>query len=154
MKWTEQQTKELKDLCMSGTSNKDLAENFSVPVTEIHAKRSQLGITIPKVKAAQGKPGMTVNPEFEAAVVDMEKSNKVYNEERFARTRELDAKRNLLRRLESALRFADNRIMELRLTDEGKTVLIIDASGAGTMVNIEGDRLLAIIADVTRKCLF
>lgn len=43
MKWTPEQITELKDRCMSGASNHDLAEHFCVPVTEIHAKRSRRG---------------------------------------------------------------------------------------------------------------
>lgn len=73
MKWTREQITELTTLCMSGTSNKDLAAHFNVPITEIHAKRSQHGITMPKVAAAQGNPAITVNPEFEAAIVEAEK---------------------------------------------------------------------------------
>jgi len=73
MKWTEQQITELHALCHENVPNSELAKHFNVPVTEIHAKRSQLGITIPKIKTAQGKPGMTINPVFEAAVQEMEK---------------------------------------------------------------------------------
>ena len=73
MRWTEDAIGELKALCFDEVSNADIAKFFDVPVTEIRAKRSQLGITIPKVRAAKGKPGMTVNPEFEAAVVEAEK---------------------------------------------------------------------------------
>lgn len=51
MKWTPEQVKELEDLCFAGASNAKMAEHFGIPVTEIHAKRSQLGITIPKIKA-------------------------------------------------------------------------------------------------------
>jgi len=76
MKWTEQQIEELNTLCYKNVPNNELAKHFNVPVNEIHAKRSQLAITIPKIRAAQGKPGMTVNPEFEAAVQEMEKTLK------------------------------------------------------------------------------
>lgn len=76
MKWTDQLTKELRSLCFDNVPNKEIAEYFGVPVSQIHAKRSQLGITIPKVKAAQGKPGMTIDPEFEAAVQQAEKEQK------------------------------------------------------------------------------
>ena len=73
MKWTKEQTAELKRMCFDDVSNKDLAAHFGVPATEIHAKRSQLDITIPKVAAAKGKPGMVVRPEFEAAIAAAEK---------------------------------------------------------------------------------
>ncbi len=72
MKWTTEQQEELRTLCFAEFTNAQLAEHFKCPVTEIHAKRSQLGITIPKVLAAKGKPAITVNPDFEAAVRDAE----------------------------------------------------------------------------------
>lgn len=72
MKWTPIQTEVLKELCIAGISNAAIADHFGVPVREIHAKRSALGITIPKVKAMQDRPPLTVNPEFEAAVQEAE----------------------------------------------------------------------------------
>ncbi len=75
MKWSEEQITELKTLCYEGKmNNAQLAEHFGCFVADIYAKRSQLGITIPKCKAAQGKPGMTVNPDFEAAITEAEKT--------------------------------------------------------------------------------
>lgn len=68
MKWSNEQIEELKALCMAGTPNQKLAERFGVPLTEIHAKRSQLGITIPKCKAAMGKPPIAPNQDFEKAL--------------------------------------------------------------------------------------
>lgn len=73
MRWTTSAVEELTEMCMAGVSNAGLATHFNVPVTEIHAKRSALGITIPKMKAMQGNSPLTIKPEFEAAVVDMEK---------------------------------------------------------------------------------
>lgn len=52
MIWTKEQKAELASLCMAGTSNKDLAAHFSVPVTEIYAKRSQWELTRDKCAAA------------------------------------------------------------------------------------------------------
>ena len=72
MKWTVNQVAELHELCTAEKSNADMAAHFGVPVTEIHAKRSQLGITIPKVAAMKGKPAMTVEPAFEKAVQEMD----------------------------------------------------------------------------------
>lgn len=72
MKWSVNQVAELHKMCMDGVPNADIAFHFGVPVTEIHAKRSQLGITIPKVAAIKGKPAITVNHEFEAAVQEAE----------------------------------------------------------------------------------
>lgn len=74
MKWSDEQIEKLKALCFSGESNVSLAKQFGVNINEIHAKRSQLGITIPKIAAMKGKSAITVDPDFETAVVDMEKS--------------------------------------------------------------------------------
>lgn len=52
MKWTPEQAQELKALCFDDVSNATIAAHFAVSVTEVHAKRSQLGITIPKVAEA------------------------------------------------------------------------------------------------------
>lgn len=54
MKWTNEQVERLKEMCYAGTGNTELAKHFAVPATEIHAKRSALGITIDKCKA--GRP--------------------------------------------------------------------------------------------------
>ena len=72
MKWSVNQVAELHQMCMDGVSNADMAEHFGVPVTEIHAKRSQLGITIPKVAAMKNPPMLVVNPEFEEAAQEMD----------------------------------------------------------------------------------
>ena len=64
MKWTEEKIKELKDLCYRGVPNKDLAQHFRCNLNQIYAKRSQLGITIDKVKAkkrAQQQPKWRIN---------------------------------------------------------------------------------------------
>ena len=53
MKWTDKQIEALKELCKKGTPNKDIATILQCNVSDIHAKRSQLGITIPKVKATK-----------------------------------------------------------------------------------------------------
>lgn len=62
MKWTEEQATRLKELCLEGKSNSEIAIRLDCKVTDVYAKRSQLGITIDKCK------GIEPNPEFEAAV--------------------------------------------------------------------------------------
>lgn len=62
MKWSNEQKEQLKELCYAGTPNAELARLFEVPVREIHAKRSALGVTIPKCKA--GKPGVRTTDEI------------------------------------------------------------------------------------------
>jgi hypothetical protein len=56
MKWSKGQIEYLKTMCFDGAKNSTIAEHFGVPVSEIYAKRSQLGITIPKVAAAKATP--------------------------------------------------------------------------------------------------
>ena len=145
MKWSDEKTAQLKTLASAGVSNPDIAKQLGIKVTDVYAKRSQLGITIDKVKAVKKPAQMQVNPVFEKAVKDMDTKVEV--------TREIDAKRKFIKRLESLLMEAHPSIKHISLMNTGNTVLI-DFGQYGTNVNIEGDSLLAIIADVTRKCLF
>lgn len=62
MKWSNEQKEQLKELCYAGTPNADLAKIFGVSRGEIHAKRSALGVTIPKCRA--GKPGARTTEEI------------------------------------------------------------------------------------------
>lgn len=56
MKWTEKETAMLRRMAVAGTPNGDIAKALNRPITEIYAKRSQLGITIDKVaKVAEPK---------------------------------------------------------------------------------------------------
>lgn len=52
MKWTPEQVDKLKKLCFEERSNAEMAKIFNCGLKDIHAARSRLGITIPKVKAA------------------------------------------------------------------------------------------------------
>ena len=58
MKWTPKMEDKLRKLCFEEKSNADLAKIFNCDVKDIHAARSRLGITIPKIQAAksQDKP--------------------------------------------------------------------------------------------------
>ena len=76
MKWTEKQKSELHALCVDGTlNNTQLAEHFQVPVTEIHAMRSNMQITIPKCREMREA---TVNPKFEAAIASVDAKTPVH----------------------------------------------------------------------------
>lgn len=48
---TEQATK-LTEMAFAEKSNKEIAETLDIKLTDVHAARSRLGITIPKVKEA------------------------------------------------------------------------------------------------------
>ena len=54
MKWSNEQVVKLKELCEKEMPNAEIAKEMELPVMEIYAKRSQLGITRAKVKAAKG----------------------------------------------------------------------------------------------------
>lgn len=62
MRWSEEQTAQLKELCYKGVSNTKIAATLHIKLADVYAKRSQLGITIDKCK------GMAPNPDFEAAL--------------------------------------------------------------------------------------
>ena len=122
MKWSTEQTTRLKELCMEEKSNKDIAEFFGAPVAEIHAKRSQLGITIPAVK------------EIKQAQADP-----------------LREKRAFVRSLLPAFRAANSTILDLDLTSAGRTVTITHTNGSARIVNIEADSYMAIIYDLANR---
>ena len=62
MIWTEEQKLKLRELCHQGYGIKAIAVRLNCTLTEVYAKRSQLGITIAKCK------GIEVKPEFEQAL--------------------------------------------------------------------------------------
>lgn len=59
MKWSEEKVKQLRDLAFAGKSNKEIARALGVEINEVYAERSQLGITIDKVKATQAEGNHT-----------------------------------------------------------------------------------------------
>lgn len=67
MKITEEMGARLKQLAFDGVSNAQIAAALGVAVTEVHAYRSQHGLTIAKVAAATGTPA-SVDLAFEAAL--------------------------------------------------------------------------------------
>ena len=62
MKWSEQNILKLRELCQAGKTNSEIADILHCSLSDVYAKRSQLGITIAKCK------GMVPNPEFEKAL--------------------------------------------------------------------------------------
>jgi hypothetical protein len=55
MKWTDEQIETLRKLCFEDKSNAEIAITLQRTKSEIYAKRSQLGITRDKVKAAKSQ---------------------------------------------------------------------------------------------------
>ena len=68
MEWSEQQVERLKEMCFQGISNKEIAQNLICNVTDVYNKRSQLDITIDKVRAAQPIKGIKPNAGFESSL--------------------------------------------------------------------------------------
>ena len=62
MNWNAFKIDKLKQLCRAGKGNREIAALLDCNLTEVYAKRSQLGITIAKCK------GIDVNPKFEEAL--------------------------------------------------------------------------------------
>jgi len=52
MKWNDENTAKLKELVYAGKSNKEIAHTMQININDVYSKRSQLGITIEKVKVA------------------------------------------------------------------------------------------------------
>ena len=65
MKWNEQLTSKLKELCLEGKTNAEIANILRCNLTDVYAKRSQLGITIAKCK------GIAPNPVFEESLASI-----------------------------------------------------------------------------------
>ena len=52
LKLTKDQETRLTELAFAEKSNKEIAEELKIELADVHAARSRLGITIPKVKIA------------------------------------------------------------------------------------------------------
>lgn len=137
MKLPDEKIAQLKELCFEGKSNKDIAEIMGISISDVYAKRSQLGITIDKVKAAKGK-GLVEKPYFKNLGATLEDNNK---------------KVRFVKMLLPVLQMADKKIVNLILSDNGYFVVIVFLGDTQRLVNIECDSFLAIVADVVRALL-
>ncbi|WP_283608597.1 GcrA family cell cycle regulator [Faecalispora anaeroviscerum] len=144
MKWSEEKVSQLKELAFAGVPNPQIAKQLGVGVSDIYAKRSQLGITREKVQAVKDA---AAPPEPEAI------SSKEIDEDRAAHNREADEKRNLLQLLEPVIRKADPSVRSVVLINQGRLVQIDYANEFRRYVDIQGDSLLAIIYDVARVAM-
>ena len=118
MLWTDEKINQLRLSCCQGKSNKEIAEILGVSITDVYAKRSQLGITIAKVSA--GPIGKT---EYATKVVFLESLTKT-------------------------LKLANVGVKNLKLDSSGNSVFIIFKNGNNKKVCIECDSELAIILDI------
>ncbi len=75
MKWNENQIKKLKEMCQEGISNQEMAVALKCKLTDIYAKRSQLGITIDKCKTETqpAKPLVGINGIIKEALQEIYK---------------------------------------------------------------------------------
>lgn len=56
MKWNDEKIAKLKELAFAGKSNKEIALALEMNINDIYNKRSQLGITINKVRSSVAAP--------------------------------------------------------------------------------------------------
>lgn len=59
MKLTQAQEDKLRELAFAGMANKQIAEQLNLPLTEVYAQRSRLGITRDKVAMEKGEAPRT-----------------------------------------------------------------------------------------------
>ncbi len=64
MKWSEEKVELLKSLAFAGATNSEIARQLNAGISDVYAKRSQLGITIDKIRVAQAG---TAEPDPEIA---------------------------------------------------------------------------------------
>lgn len=144
MKWSEEKVNQLKELAFAGVPNPQIAKQLGVGVSDIYAKRSQLGITMNKVRASKA----VVVPQEPEKVTPIKA-----DEHRTALNREADERRNLLQLLEPVIRKADPSVRSVVLINQGRLVQIDYANEFRRYVDIQGDSLLAIICDVARMAM-
>ena len=125
MKWSEEKVNQLKKLAFAGMPNAQIAKTLSVGVSDVYAKRSQLGITIDKVRVA-AKAGIP---------------------------QQSGEKHDFLKSLEATICKADPSIKSLSLIDQGRLVCIAYADGTRRYAKIRDASLLAIVVSVARVCL-
>lgn len=131
MKWTAELTEKLTEMAFAGEANSTIATTLGISLTDVYAKRSQLGITIDKVK---DRKAATINKDLGDAF--------------------LPSTAELVKSLRELLLKADDTIKNVVLSCGNKAVTVTRTSGQQRIISIEGDSPLAIIFDVVRICLF
>lgn len=151
MKWSEEKVNQLKELAFADVPNPQIAKQLEIGVSDVYAKRSQLGITREKVqaaKAAKAARGEVIKRDSEEP-----RQKAISQDEHLARNREADERRNLLQLLEPVIRKADPSVRSVVLINQGRLVQIDYANEFRRYVDIQGDSLLAIIYDVARVAM-
>jgi pyruvate/2-oxoglutarate dehydrogenase complex dihydrolipoamide acyltransferase (E2) component len=80
MKLTKNQETKLTEMAFAEKSNKEIAQELGIELKDVHAARSRLGITIPKVKAAKEKGVQPVSRSKEAIEFEIFKVQKAAKE--------------------------------------------------------------------------
>lgn len=148
MKWSEEKVNQLKELAFADVPNPQIAKQLEIGVSDVYAKRSQLGITREKVQAAKAARDEAIKRDSEEP-----RQKAIAQEEHLARNREADERRNLLQLLEPVIRKADPSVRSVVLINQGRLVQIDYANEFRRYVDIQGDSLLAIIYDVARVAM-
>lgn len=103
MKLTKEQESKLKGMAFAEKSNKEIAQELDIELKDVHAARSRLGITIPKVKEALARglnPGVRAVEEIKAEIAKVAKAQKQASKKS---ARCLDRLAELEKELKSAL---------------------------------------------------
>lgn len=148
MKWSEEKVNQLKELAFADVPNPQIAKQLEIGVSDVYAKRSQLGITREKVQAAKAARDEAIKRDSEEP-----RQKAIAQEEHLARNREADERRNLLQLLEPVIIKADPSVRSVVLINQGRLVQIDYANEYRRYVDIQGDSLLAIIYDVARVAM-
>lgn len=77
MKLTKEQETKLTEMAFAKKSNKEIAEELEIELTDVHAARSRLGITIPKIDeilSKGSKPGIRTKAEVQAEITKVQKA--------------------------------------------------------------------------------
>lgn len=148
MKWSEEKVNQLKELAFADVPNPQIAKQLEIGVSDVYAKRSQLGITREKVQAAKAARGEAIKRDSEEP-----RQKAIAQEEHLARNREADERRNLLQLLEPIIMRADPSVKAVVLGDQGQLVRIEYKNDTRRYVGIHGDSLMAVIYDVARVAM-
>lgn len=80
MKLTKDQENKLTELCFAGVSNKEIAEELKIELKNVHAARSRLGITIPKIKEMKSRGAQPSGRTKEEIQQEIDKVRKAMSE--------------------------------------------------------------------------
>lgn len=130
MKWTPEQTEQLRKMAFAGKSNAEMAMALHKPLSDIYAERSKLGITRAKVAAEKGEK---LTPAVTQQTAPKQPDN-------------------YLALLEKAAQDAGAKVQTLERS--GDYVIITYCNGSKDRVCVTCDSALAVMAEVIRRLLY